>query len=105
MCDQQQVLWGRLLKILKEIVYESKAFGLYFTDIKESAENSKLTELQKGIQKGELYVNYSSRNLTLKRKKENDEVEEWTLETSNSEVFGDLGSLIRNSQRNQILMH
>lgn len=45
MCDQQSVLWGRLLKILKETVYESKAFGLYFTDIKEPAQNSKLIEL------------------------------------------------------------
>lgn len=62
-------MWGRLLKILKETVYESKAFGLYFTDIKEPVQNSKLIELQKGIKKGELCVNYSSRNLTLKRKK------------------------------------
>lgn len=38
-------------------------------------------------------------NLTLKRKKENEKVEEQTLGTSNSEVFGDLGSLIGNTGR------
>lgn len=45
MWDKQWVLWGRLLKILKETVYESKAFGLYFIDIKEPAQNSELIEL------------------------------------------------------------
>lgn len=41
-----------------------------------------------------LYVNYTSVNLTFKRKKENNEVEECALETSNSEVFGDAGKKI-----------
>lgn len=34
-----------------------------------------------------MYVKYSSMNLTLKRKKENKEVKEQTLRTSNSEIF------------------